>query len=126
MKKITKSLILTILSASIISCGTITKRHQEKVSITSSTKNATVIIDGKEVGQTPVFVDLSHCEDHNIIVEKDGYEEEYIHLKREVDAFVFNSNIFLFGAIGTSIDDSNCASAKFIDNSIYVTLYRSK
>ena len=73
------SAILLILFCT--SCVTSTRVH-----IDANVSDAEVIIDGKRIGFTPVDVTISNAvwEDHDVILQKDGYKTLQTDLEKEI------------------------------------------
>ena len=99
MSKLTITVIL--LGAVLLSggCASIAHGRFQQVPVTSSPAGADVTADcgrgAKEAGQTPVVVKVSRKADRCIItVQKDGYSEESVVLKRHVSGWVWG-NIFM-------------------------------
>ena len=59
-----------------------------RVTIDSNVKGADVFVDGRNVGQTPVYLTMSNAiwDDPDILVKKDGYNERRTSVQREIKA----------------------------------------
>lgn len=74
--------LITIVS--FTSCATLINGRDQKVTIVSEPAGAIALVDGKEVGSTPVVVTLPRKEDHLVTVSKEGYQEEDADVKRKL------------------------------------------
>jgi hypothetical protein len=55
------------------SCATIFRGTSQKIPVTSNPAGARIIVDGKDMGLTPLSVKLAKKRDHLIRLEKEGY-----------------------------------------------------
>lgn len=88
----------------VTSCATIIHGGgTQKVGISSSPTGATVTVDNKPFGQTPVFADLSRKNEHIVTIEMPGYEKASLTLTTSVSGWVWG-NILFGGLIGLAVD----------------------
>jgi hypothetical protein len=97
------SILLLGLAVIVSGCGTIINGSSQQVSIASTPSGADVIIDGADVGETPITQKLSRKDQHTIELRLDGYESESIIVNRGVSGWVVG-NIVLGGLIGLGVD----------------------
>ncbi len=64
-----------LVAATLGGCATAFKAKTTQVSVTSNTPGATVTVDGKQAGVTPMTVELSNKADSVITVQAAGHEE---------------------------------------------------
>jgi hypothetical protein len=65
-------LIFAVVTTSA-GCVAAARGLTQKIPIASEPSGALVIVDGKNVGETPIRVDLARCDTHSIRIEKPGY-----------------------------------------------------
>lgn len=65
------------------SCMTILHRPSQKIPVTSNPMGAKIIVDGKEMGSTPLILKLERKRNHDIWIKKEGYSPFGIIIKRE-------------------------------------------
>jgi len=76
---------------------------KQKVSFSSNPSSATVTIDGKSVGFTPLTEDLSTKDIHTVKMVLDGYHTYEMTLTKNVNSWVWG-NIIFGGFIGLGVD----------------------
>lgn len=82
MKKFTTLFALGLLTSLLGSgCATISKGRNEAVDITSAPAGATVVVNGRAVGTTPLKLNLSRRQGHEVNIERPGYFSERIFLR---------------------------------------------
>lgn len=67
------SMLWLLAAMAFTGCATATHGTTQPVSFSSHPSGAVVIVDGHEVGTTPVTVTLSRAEQHRVRIEKKGY-----------------------------------------------------
>lgn len=67
------ALMLSAIAASPCGCATLIYGRYESAPVRSDPPGATVIVDGKPVGDTPLSVKLSRKKSHDVRIEKAGY-----------------------------------------------------
>ncbi|MGP1455793.1 MAG: PEGA domain-containing protein [Treponema sp.] len=74
-------LLLVMVIAMVSSCVTRTN-----VIFNTDVAGADVYVDGEHIGKTPVTKSLSNAvwEDPDILIKKDGYQDMYLGVKKEV------------------------------------------
>ncbi len=114
---------LFAMSASILaSCATILGDTTEEITIDSSPQNATVFIDGKEAGKTPLTTQVSKSQDDKVItIRKEGYNTSRGSLDSEV-GYTWLLNFFTGGLPGTTTDALSGAMYEYSPNSYHATL----
>lgn len=72
---------VTFLTAAVFllqSCATITRGPSQKIPVTSVPVGARVLVDGKDMGTTPLTLKLKRKNPGNILIEKEGYNPHQI------------------------------------------------
>lgn len=104
MKWISLALILG-LASTFAGCATILRGTGHGIGIASQPPGASVVIDNKEYGVTPVSAKLRRKENHRIVVQLEGYQPYEVVLTRQTSAWVFGNILFGIGApVGLAID----------------------
>lgn len=115
-------LFLTVFYSLVLSgCASIATGGSQVVSFESDPEGATVSVDGKELGVTPLSVDVKRGNKKIITVEKEGYQTYTSHLSTSVDG-LFWGNILLGGLLGSSTDNASGAMYKYSPDKILVSL----
>jgi hypothetical protein len=69
-------------------CATIMQKTTQKIPVTSEPIGAKVLIDGKDVGQTPLILKLKRKKPGVIRIEKEGYNPHEIRITRNKPSFI--------------------------------------
>lgn len=101
MKRSVLSAIL--VAATLGGCATAFKAKTTQVSVTSNTPGATVIVDGKTAGVTPLNVELSNKDDSVITVQAAGREESCRMVSGASTGWIV-ADVFLTTGVGLLID----------------------
>jgi hypothetical protein len=83
-------------------CASIVHPGPDAMTFSSQPPNATVTIDGKVIGQTPVTVKVERRSE-SVTFNLAGYEETKVPIGRELNGWVFG-NIIFGGIIGLAVD----------------------
>jgi len=97
--------ILLILMISSIfflqNCATIIRGTSQKIPVTSNPIGAKIIVDGNEMGTTPINLKLMRKKIHNIKIEKEGYEPFTVIINRKTSMLLsILGNTFVGGVSG--------------------------
>ncbi len=87
----------------MLGCATIISGSDQEIKFQSHPDSATVTIDGRALGKTPLIQKLSRKDKHAVRFELDGYAPVDMTLTRTVNGWVFG-NIVFGGLIGVAID----------------------
>jgi len=100
-------IIFVIMAISVFlfqNCATIIRGTSQKIPVTSYPTGAKIIVDGKEVGYTPLNLKLKRKKGHVIRIEKQGYNPLEIRIARKTSALSVGisilGNYYLGGSIG--------------------------
>jgi PEGA domain len=96
MKSQLKSIFAISIAASFLlltGCATIFKGSDQVLTFTSEPDGATVRIDGKPVGVTPLSTKVKKNSADSVLVEKEGYRTETMPLDKKYDGIAL-LNIF--------------------------------
>ncbi|MFH1352763.1 MAG: PEGA domain-containing protein [bacterium] len=87
----------------IIGCATIIHGTRQGISISSTPSGASVTIDGRIEGKTPLMVDLSRKDRHLVKIELESCNSYEMYLNRSASGWVWG-NIVFGGIPGLIID----------------------
>jgi len=93
----------TLIASLTVGCASIMHGSSQKVGISSSPTGATVSVDNKPLGNTPVFADLKRGEEHVVTIEMPGYDKAQLTITKSVSGWVWG-NIVFGGFIGLAVD----------------------
>lgn len=83
MKKIVSIMLITLLL--FPSCATIIQSGKQKVGISATPPDATIIIDGVPfMGGQGARIPLKRKKNHTIIIKKEGYETQTIFINKDL------------------------------------------
>jgi hypothetical protein len=94
---------LGIAALGLAGCATVIHGTSQSVGITSVPSGASVMVDNKPLGVTPVFADLRRKDEHIVSIEMPGYQKTDLVLTRGVSGWVWG-NIVIGGLIGLAVD----------------------
>src|SRR5262249_43974336 len=87
-------------------CATVTGgSHDQKGVVNSKPEGAQVYIDGQPVGGTPTEVTLSRKSDHEVVIDKPGFQPYTTHIATGLNPWIFG-NLAIGGVIGLVVDIS--------------------
>lgn len=86
-----------------VSCATIMHGTRQKIGVSSTPTGASVTIDNKPYGKTPLFADLSRKDNHIIKIEMPNHMPFEATLTRGVSGWSWG-NIVFGGLIGLAVD----------------------
>jgi hypothetical protein len=94
-------LSIVILSFFIFqNCATTMRGTSQKIPVTSNLIGAKVLVDGKEMGYTPLNLSLKRKKNHIIRVEKQGYIPLEIRVLREKSSLLSVLGNLFWGVVG--------------------------
>lgn len=103
IKVVAQVVALCLASVSMVSCATIMHQTKQDVGIASTPTGASVMIDNKPYGKTPLVAELKRKENHFVKVELPGYETFELAITHKVSGWIWG-NIAFGGLIGLAID----------------------
>ena len=93
-----KRIVIAILVMNVFllqNCATISRGSSQKIPVTSNPIGARIIVNGEEVGNTPLNLKLKRKENHVIRIEKQGYHPLEIRTTRKTSAISIWGSIFI-------------------------------
>src|SRR5882672_9180903 len=115
-------LIYTVVAAiSLTGCASIISGSNQEVTFHSTPEGATVSVNGKTFGKTPLTTALKKKAGQSLSFEKDGYKTVTLQLETRLDSW-FWGNILLGGFFGSTTDELSGAAHEYSPNQYMVTL----
>lgn len=106
-------------------CASIMHGKMQSVSISSTPEGATVTVDNRNIGTTPVSAELTRKDEHVVRISLEGYTTATLTLQRKTSGYVWG-NIFFGGLIGLAVDAINGSMYKLEPEQIAQTLVRDQ
>ena len=117
-----KSIATLLLLLAIAGCATIMDGNKQELTFTSSPAGAKVLLDGKEVGTTPVTVTWKRGRKSiGVRFEKEGYEPQIATLDSKMNLW-WLGNLITGGAFGTSTDAASGAMFEYAPQNYHTVL----
>ncbi|MEQ9104972.1 MAG: PEGA domain-containing protein [Rhodothermales bacterium] len=86
---------VSLLSAFLLfGCGTIMQGTTQDIGISSTPSQATIKVNGQQMGTTPAVLDLKRKSTHFIQIELDGYQLFETTLTRKTSGWVWGNLVF--------------------------------
>ena len=103
--KMIRVILLFSISILLVSCGTIMQGTTQEIGVSSNPSNASVTVNGQNMGNTPMILDLKRKNSYMVRFELPGYETFETNLTRKTSGWVWG-NIVFGGIIGLVVDAS--------------------
>ena len=99
---------LAVLAVALLitpGCATIVQGEHQSIPVDTDPSGAVVLVNGIEVGQTPTVLSLDRDQEHEVVLQRDGYRDVTLRLDQDFD-FVpaVVGNLFSFGIFGFAVD----------------------
>ncbi len=107
---------------SLTGCMTIVRGSKQSVSVDSNPQGAAIIINGSQVGTTPMSIKLARKDNHQIFVEHNGRRQAFSITSSTEGGGVAGSavgNLVAGGIIGFGIDAATGAMDELTPSSVY-------
>lgn len=85
------------------SCATIVSGSKQTIKIDSTPSSAVVLVDGKEIGKTPLTTKLTRKENHKVRIQLEGYQPYEVELTKKFNEW-YIGNVVFGGLIGLVVD----------------------
>jgi len=122
LRKILCLMVAVIFIISASGCATIAHGTSTTIRINSTPPGATAIVGGQTI-ITPSTVTLKNNQTYNIVFKKDGYEDTYFTIDRQISGWVWGNILTVyFILVGTVIDVMTGAAYKLTPTEVNVTL----
>lgn len=116
-----KAVAVTMVGGLLSGCATIFSGPSQAVKITSQPEAATVKVDGKICGKTPLTTDIKRAFVPTIRLELDGHQPYEVVLDQELNPWIW-ANILNGGIIGLLIDMQTGAAVDLVPGEVDVQL----
>jgi hypothetical protein len=98
-----KALVMVVVTLYFASCATLFKGTTQEVHFNSNPQKAHVIVNGADMGETPVALKLETKKTYNIEFRAEGYEPKTYTISNHVGAGWIILDVFA-GLVGVIID----------------------
>lgn len=118
---IKRSLVIMLLSGFIMSsagCATVMTGKYQSIPVTSEPPGVKVRADTGEMIITPGKFHLIRNEEHTLVAEYPGYEQQQLKLHNKAQGWVWG-NILLGGVVGLIVDCASGASDELIPKEVH-------
>ena len=109
------------LLLNLTGCATILSGTSQTVEVRSAPHGARVVVDGRDVGTTPLKTDLKRGVPHTVQVSKDGYLDETVVTTTRGNGAVA-LNVIIGGGFGAIVDVASGAATHVTPDSVAVDL----
>lgn len=116
-----RSILVAPVILAVTGCASIMSGTTQTVSFQSSPEGATVTVNGRIIGKTPISTALKKEKGQTLIFSLDGHKPVTLQLTTSLDPW-FWGNIVLGGFIGSTTDGLNGAVNHYTPSQYYVTL----
>lgn len=120
-KFIATALLLGITTQGLFGCATIMDGSKQNVGFSSNPSNATVTVDGKVLGKTPLTEELSKKNNHTVKIHLAGYHPYEMTLTKKTSGWVWG-NIVFGGLIGLVVDAASGSMYKLTPEQVAAEL----
>ena len=125
MKKLLYAFTFALVVLSM-SCATVLQPGPDRITVSSKPDGARVLLDGKEVGKTPITVTVNRYDEAVITIKKEGYETATVDKDKVVAGWVFANILWGYGApIALGIDLLTHNQGKYSEDNVFVELESS-
>jgi len=122
-KNIINVLLLGALVPGLTGCATIMDGSHQTIGFSSTPSNATVIVDGKVLGKTPLTEDLSRKDNHTVKITLAGYMPYEMTMTKKTNGWVWG-NIVFGGLIGLVVDAAGGGMYKLTPEQLHAELQK--
>lgn len=109
------------LLLNLTGCATILNGTSQTVEVRSAPHGARVVVDGRDVGATPLKADLKRGVPHTVQISKDGYLDETVVTTTRGNGTIA-LNAVLGGGVGAVIDLASGAATHVTPDAVAVDL----
>lgn len=117
------ALLMVISAAS--GCASLISGTTQGMVFRSTPEGAAVLVDGREIGKTPLDVLMKKGEHRYVAFEKPGYKRATLPMTARLDGW-FWGNLVFGGFFGSTTDSVSGASHEYSPNQFLITLDRTR
>ncbi|MHC4880514.1 MAG: PEGA domain-containing protein [Planctomycetota bacterium] len=110
------------LLSCLTGCATILNGTSQSVEVRSAPHGARVIVDGRDIGTTPLKADLKRGIPHTVQVSKDGYLDETLVTTTKGNGTTALNVVVFGGVAGVAVDMASGAATSVTPDAIAVDL----
>jgi len=114
-------IIALVILTSTLGCASIVSGTKQDISFHSNPEGATVEVDGRTLGKTPLTFPLTKGEHQSVSFQKDGYKRLSLPMDQRLDGW-FWGNIVFGGFLGSTTDGLSGAAHEYSPNQYMVSL----
>ena len=121
-------LVLLALIAMVAACATVVNGRSQNVEIRGYPAGAEAVIDNNLHIITPGVVRLSRNQEHDVVIQREGYAPYREHLGQHLSGWIFGNILFtpIPGAVAALIDFSDGAMWNLETDQVTVALTRTR
>lgn len=112
---------IILFSLFIAGCASIMSGTTQQITFQSTPDGATVKVNGKPLGKTPLTIQLDKEKNQSLTIEKEGYKTFTTSMDTKLDPW-FWGNIVLGGVIGSTTDGINGSMNEYAPGQYIITL----
>jgi len=110
-----------LVVAAVTGCATLTSGTTQVVVFNSTPTGATVLLDGMELGNTPLTLELKKKDGQHLEIRKSGYKSYSTVMSTQTDP-MFWGNILIGGLPGSTTDAASGAAYQYAPEHYVITL----
>ena len=119
MLRITPAFSLMVIALTASACATIVDGTSQLVTFNSEPNRAKILINGVQVGVTPLTIQVKRAKNTMIVAKKDGYEQQQMPLQTKTNTYFWGNILFLYGSTTDYVSD---AMVEYSPNMYFITL----
>jgi hypothetical protein len=124
LKRAVLGLVCVAVGFSASACATIIHGSSQKVDFASTPPEARVLVDGRDLGKTPITLKLARKDNHTVRIELEGYQPFEIRIEKELSGW-YLGNLVFGGVIGLIVDPITGAMYKLSPKQIAATMTKA-
>lgn len=121
MKALQHLLLALLVSCFAVGCASIVSGTSQNVSFQSTPEGATVAVNGRVLGKTPVSATLKKEKNQSVTFTLDGHKPVTVPMTTKLDNW-FWGNILIGGVLGSTTDAATGAVNQYAPDKYYATL----
>lgn len=119
MDRLHRTLTALVLVLTLSGCATIVDGTSQPVTFNSEPNRAKILINGVQVGVTPLTIQVKRAKNTMIVAKKDGYESQQLPLQTKTNTYFWGNILFLYGS---TTDYASDAMVEYSPNMYFITL----
>lgn len=115
-------LFVIVLILMTTGCATILDGSNQPVTFNSSPNGAQILVNGMQMGVTPLTTQVKRSKTAMILVKKEGYQEQQLTLQTKVNTYFWGNILFFGGLYSSTTDYASDAMIEYSPNMYYIAL----